>query len=204
VNTGHGNYNTSQEYALLVEVLGDEACDGLVQVWYINDAEPTPAHRVAPWYTRFHTAIFLWAKKDLLKRRVGSRETYVDYYRDLYGEEAPGRPAFESALAGTGAWARERGVPWVFVVLPEFHDFDPDGPFADVYAYVKRTAAAAGALVVDSVPAFANLEPAAVWVAPNDVHPNAVGHSVIARAIAAAVAPELFGEAASASAGGES
>ncbi len=204
VNTGHGNYNTAQECALLVEELSGEECDGLLQVWYINDAESTPPHRVAPWYTRFYTAIFLWAKKDLLKRRVGSRETYVDYYRDLYAEGAPGRPAFTAALTSTGAWAREREVPWVFVVLPEFHDFDPDGSFADVYAFVKRTAAEAGAIVVDSVPAFANLEPSALWVAPNDVHPNAAGHAVIARAILESVSPELFGGGASAAAGGES
>jgi lysophospholipase L1-like esterase len=204
VNTGHGNYNTAQEYALLVEELSHEACDGLLQVWYINDAEPTPPHRVAPWYTRFYTAIFLWAKKDLLKRRVGSRETYVDYYCDLYTKGAPGRSAFTAALTGTGTWARERGVPWVFVVLPEFHDFDPGGPFAEVYAIVKREAAEAGAIVVDSVPAFANLEPSTLWVAPNDVHPNAAGHAVIARAILESVSPELFGRGATAAAGGES
>jgi lysophospholipase L1-like esterase len=187
LNTGHGNYNTVQEAATLVESLADRDLDALVQVWYINDAEPTPEHREAPWYARFHTAIFLWAKTDLLQRRFGARESYEDYYRDLYLPDAPGFAAFRAALAETGTWARTHDVPWIFVVLPEFHGFDPVGPFADVYTRVADEARAAGAQVVDTMPFFAGMDPASVRVAVNDVHPNARGHAVIAEAIETSV-----------------
>jgi hypothetical protein len=135
INTGHGNYNAAQERAMLEEAFADETVDAVLQVWYVNDAEPTPPHRELPWYERFHTAVFVWAKADLLRRRLGARGTYVDYYLDLYRPDAPGLRAFEGALGGVGAWSRARGVPWVFVVLPEFHSFAP-GPFDEVYRRV--------------------------------------------------------------------
>lgn len=190
VNTGHGNWGTAQERAALEELLAAEPLDGVLQVWYINDAEPPPAHRDPPWYSRFHVAIFLWAKTDLLQRRLGSRESYVEYYRDLYRPDAPGYDGFVEALEGIGRWTRERGLPWVFVVLPEFHSFDDT--FGEVFSRVTALAEAAGATVVDGTGAFGSVDPSSVWVAYNDVHPNAKGHAIIARAIVEAVDPELF------------
>ncbi|MGQ0722630.1 MAG: SGNH/GDSL hydrolase family protein [Candidatus Eiseniibacteriota bacterium] len=181
INTGHGNWNTAQEYAALEELFAGRSPDAILQVWYINDAEPTPEHRDPPWYARFHLAVFAWSKFDLLERRFGARPSYVDYYRDLYASGAPGLAAFDDALLRTGAWASARGVPWAFVVLPEFHEFP--GPFAEVYERVKRAAAAAGATVIDLTGAFDGVDPSTVWVARNDVHPNAKGHALIARGI---------------------
>ncbi len=192
VNTGHGNYNAVQERAVLEESFAGEPIAGVVQVWYINDAEPTPPHKEQPWWGGFRTAVFLWSKGDLLRRRLGARADFVAYYRDLYAEDAPGFAAFRDALRGVGEWTRARGLPWIFVVLPEFHGFAPDGPFRDVYARVAREAREAGAEVVDVVPAFADEDPAAIRVAYNDVHPNARGHAVIAAAVDRAVDPAVF------------
>ncbi|MEZ5066861.1 MAG: SGNH/GDSL hydrolase family protein [bacterium] len=194
VNTGHGNYNSVQELAMLREHLAGQPLDGLLQFWYINDAEPTPEYRSPPWFARSRLAVFLWGKADLLRRRAGAAATFVDYYRDLYDETAPGWPAFRDAIRGTGDTARERGLPWVFVILPEFHGFAADGPFRDVYDRVARLAADAGAIVVRVEPAFGDVDPATIRVATNDVHPNARGHAIIARAVAEAVDPRLWTE----------
>jgi hypothetical protein len=192
VNTGHGNYNSVQELALLREKFSSSDVDGVLQVWYINDAEPTPEHREPPWYSRLYLSIFLWSKTDLLSRRLGARESYVDYYRNLYEPEAPGMLALERALAETGRWAAERNLPWVFVVLPEFHGFARGGAFEGICSKVGRLAAEGGATVVDAREAFRDTDPAAVWVAYNDVHPNSRGHSIIASAILEAVDPAIF------------
>jgi lysophospholipase L1-like esterase len=190
VNTGHGNWNAAQEQAALEELLAGDPLDGILQFWYINDAEPTPEHRDAPWYARLHLAVFVWAKGDLLRRRLGVKEGYEEYYRSLYDERAPGYAGFTRALDRTGETARARGLPWVFVILPEFHAFP--GPFGDVYARVAQDAREAGAIVVDVTGALAGEDPAATWVARNDVHPNARGHALIARAVRDAVDPALF------------
>jgi lysophospholipase L1-like esterase len=190
INTGHGNWNAAQEQAALAELLAGDPLDGILQFWYVNDAEPTPEHRDAPWYARLHLAIFVWAKSDLLQRRFGAKEGYEEYYRALYAQDAAGYREFRRALARTGEIADERGLPWVFVVLPEFHAFP--GPFGDVYARVAADAQEAGAIVVDVTGAFAGEDPATTWVAHNDVHPNAKGHALIARAVRDAVDPTLF------------
>ncbi|MFN8176714.1 MAG: SGNH/GDSL hydrolase family protein [bacterium] len=192
INTGHGNYNSAQERALLVENFADERIDGVIQVWYVNDAEPTPPHRDLPWYGRFQTAVFFWAKTDLLRRRAGERATYVDYYRGLYRPGAAGLAGFDDALRGVGEWTRAHGVPWVFVVLPEFHGFGRGGPFDAIYREVSRKAQDEGAIVVDATAAFLDVDPASIRVAYNDVHPNAKGHAIIADAIRHAIDPRIF------------
>ena len=108
--TGHGNYNSRQEYSILSDHLAHDNLDGVIQFWYINDAEPLPQHRDAPWYSHLYTAIFLWSKTDLLQRRLGGRQNYVDYYRGLYQDGAPGLADFKLALSQTGAWTRERKI----------------------------------------------------------------------------------------------
>lgn len=190
--TGHGNYNSRQEYSILSDYLANDNLDGVIQFWYINDAEPLPHHRDAPWYSHFYTAIFFWSKADLLQRRLGGRQNYVDYYRGLYEDGAPGLTDFKQALAQTGAWTSERKIPWVFVVMPEFHDFSDGGPFAGVYEYAKKAAADAGAIVIDVTPDFKGQDPRTIWVAPNDVHPNAKGHAIVADAVARKLDPSLF------------
>jgi hypothetical protein len=121
---------------------------------------------------------------------LGTRESYVDYYRGLYESGAEGFSPFEEALGGIGEWTRTRSLPWIFVVLPEFHDFD--GAFEDVYDLVRAKASAAGAIVVDATAAFRGHDPASIWVAYNDVHPNARGHAIIAEAILDQVDPAIF------------
>jgi lysophospholipase L1-like esterase len=190
--TGHGNYNSRQEYGILSDYLAQDGLDGVIQFWYINDAEPLPHHRDAPWYSHFYTAIFFWSKTDLLQRRLGGRQNYVDYYRGLYQDGAPGLAAFKLALSQTGAWTREREIPWVFVIMPEFHDFSDGGAFAGVYEYAKKAAADAGAIVVDVTSDFKGQDPRTIWVAPNDVHPNAKGHAIIGDAVVKKLDPSLF------------
>jgi hypothetical protein len=203
LNTGHGNYNGVQELAILEEALAGEDLAGILQVWYINDAEPTPPHRELPWWGRLHAAVFLWSKSDLVRRRLGARADYVEYYRGLYREGAEGRAAFEASLAGVGRWSRRRGLPWILVVLPEFHGFAGGGPFDDVYRWVAERARGQGAIVVDATGAFRDADPATIRVAYNDVHPNARGHAIIADAIDRAVDPATFPPRAPAAAGPE-
>ena len=70
--------------------------------------------------------------------------------------------------------------------------FDAEGPFEEVYERVADLTRAAGATVVSAVPAFRSVDPATIRVAVNDVHPNARGHAIIARAIREAVDPAAF------------
>jgi lysophospholipase L1-like esterase len=192
INTGHGNYNTPQQYALLRESFADERVDGVLQVWYVNDAEPTPVVRARPWYGGSHLAVFLWSTADVVARAYGDRGTFVDFYRDLYRPNAPGLVAFDAAMTGIADWTRTRRVPWILVLLPEFHHPAPGGPLQVVSQDVGREATELGAQVVDVAPAFADVEPASIWLARTDVHPNIRGHALIAAAIATTVDPGHF------------
>lgn len=106
-----------------------------------------------------------------------------------YADDDPGWRAGRAALADMGARCRERRVPLAVAIFPLFGSpLDQRYPFADVHAKVARVAAAAGARVVDLLPAFRGARWELLVVdAENDEHPNEIAHRIAAAAILAAV-----------------
>ena len=66
--------------------------------------------------------------------------------------------------------------------MPEFHDFSDGGPFAGVRVR-EEGSGRRPAIVVDVTTDFKGQDPRTIWVAPNDVHPNAKGHAIVADAV---------------------
>ena len=84
-----------------------------------------------------------------------------------------------------GRRCRERRIPFVVVVFPLFGNPLDDGyPFAGVHASVDRAATAAGAHVVDLLPAYRGLRWELLVVdGVNDEHPNEIAHRIAANVI---------------------
>ncbi len=112
------------------------------------------------------------------RRRIAN---YRAQYRDDYAGWIAGRRALEDM----GRRCRERRIPFVVVVFPLFGNPLDDGyPFADVHATVDRAAAAAGAHVVDLLPAYRGLRWELLVVdGVNDEHPNEIAHRIAANVI---------------------
>ena len=53
-----------------------------------------------------------------------------------------------------------------------------------IHDLVKQIAKEDGYRYIDLLPAFSGLSPEEVWAMPGDPHPNALGHGLMAKAIA--------------------
>jgi len=194
INTGIGNYNTSQEVALFENSVLRLEPDIVVVNWFINDAEPTPTKRSPIAISYSYLAMWLWGRLDTLQRMEDAAKDYREHYAGLYNDDQPGYVEMTRAFARFGELARANRFTLIVGLLPELHSVWPDYEFRAIHDQVRQVALAGGAAqVVDLAPAFAGEVPPTLWVSPDDAHPNARGHAIIARglfdALLAAVEP---------------
>ncbi len=159
--------------------------------FYINDIERAPSGGSLWSWLGSHLHLKPFFQRGLLGLLAPD---YRDLYTERYADPAAtGRLVAD--LRGLLASVRGRGLPLVFVHIPELHGFDPY-PFPQVHRLIEeRVLADSEACYVDLLPALAGHEPTSLWVSPEDHHPNAAGHELMARAILEACGPVLAGAA---------
>jgi len=181
LNLGVGNYNTAQEVMRLRNLGLALDPDLIVLGYFINDAEPTP--KPSRGFLIEHSYLFAFAvsRIRLVKR---STSTYLDYYRDLYGDDKPGWQEARAALRDVATISRERSIPAMIFIIPEMHELSDRYPFAGIHRRLEQVAATIGLPVVDLFPAFKGRKPeSALWVSPLDAHPNAEAQGLLAKGI---------------------
>jgi len=135
--------------------------------------------------------------RSLLPRGVGWE---APAYRDALGSAGavPGgdeesykrllRPHRDAILAGVYrrvvADCRSRGVPSVWLLLPRVGKTAPTGDRARLADLARFAGFSA---IVDLSDAFDGLGPADLAISPDDFHPNARGHAILARRLGAAL-----------------
>ena len=119
----------------------------------------------------------IWATRENRRR--------ISEYRSMYEESAAGWIAGRAALERMGRLCREHGVPWVVAIFPLFgNPLDESYPFAEIHQKVSYAAAAAGARVVDLLPAYRGLRWDLLVVdGIDDEHPNEIAHRIAAGAL---------------------
>jgi len=184
INTGIGNYNTSQELASFEAKGQTFKPDMVILNYFINDAEPTP-NKKAFFLARYsYLYMWMWGRINTVSRNLITHETFDKYYSDLYRNEAPGWIKTQEALTRIGKMSRQDGFTLVMSLLPELHAVGPNYFFQDVHNKVLTAAASAGIdRIVDTTALFANEEPSSLWVTPDDAHPNCKAHRIIAQGI---------------------
>jgi lysophospholipase L1-like esterase len=106
----------------------------------------------------------------------------IDGYRAAYTADAPGWIACRRALGAMVSRSRERGVPFVLVIFPLFaNPLGEDYPFRDAHKTLAEAATAAGAQVVDLLPAYRSVRHELLVVnGARDEHPNEIAHRIAA------------------------
>lgn len=183
INAGVGNYNTRTEVRyLLAEGLRYDP-EVVVLGYFVNDAEEDPRDEGDVWSRHLASYVYLGNRLDALARGVTGRGGWRDYYRSLYRDDAPGWRGAREALRELGRRCAERRLRCVVADQPELHALDPY-PFTAESARVERAAADAGLAYLDLRPALRGLAPHALWVSPQDAHPNALADARYAEALA--------------------
>ncbi len=180
INTGHGNYNTSQQVNLFKKKGLAYNPDKVVVFFFINDAEVTPVRSKWTPIARLRSVTFLWSRIRGLLTRSSSGQTFEDFYSALYEDDQPGFITMKEAFLELQGICEERGIELQVVMIPELHDL-VDYPFTAEYAKVYNFLHDNGIPVLDLTADFAGYEDApALWVALDDAHPNALAHKMIA------------------------
>lgn len=180
LNLGHVNYNTVQQVNLLLDEGLAYHPDQVVVFFFINDAEPVPAPSELSWVGNLRFARFYGSRLKALQARFGEASDYRAHYAAFYREEAPGWRAARDAFAALRDACRENGIALQVVLLPELHEL-ARYPFAREHEQVGAFLQSEGIPFLDLPPLFATeADPPSLWVAPDDAHPNARGHALIA------------------------
>ncbi len=180
INFGAGNYNTQQEVNLFIDEGLQYEPDQVVLFYFINDAEPTPRRARWSFLDRSELVSIFWSRFRIARGRLFGSQSYGDYYRSLYADDAPGWLATREAFELLAQVCRREEIRLQVVLLPELHGLT-DYAFAREHALVKEQLAALGIDALDLAPRFAGeTDPARLWVAKDDAHPNRVAHALIA------------------------
>lgn len=182
LNFGIGNYNTVQQVNLFKEKGLKYRPDQVTMFFFINDAEPLRERSSYEFLSNSQLVTFCWSRLRGLFSDNSYENGYLGYYTDLYAEESAGWKAAQAAMLEMRDLAEEQGFSFQVVMLPELHEL-ADYPFREVYAKVEQFLTENAIEVLDITPAFSHInEPMSLWVAPDDAHPNAKAHAIIAGA----------------------
>jgi lysophospholipase L1-like esterase len=180
INFGAGNYNTQQAVNLLLDAGLQYEPDHVVLFYFINDAEPTPRRARWSFLDRSELVSIFWSRLRIARGRLFGTQSYRDYYRSLYADGAPGWLATREALELLAQVCKQQEIRLQVVLLPELHELT-DYPFAREHALVKEQLTALDIDALDLAPRFAGEpDPARLWVARDDAHPNRLAHALIA------------------------
>jgi len=180
INMGHGNYNTEQQVNLFKEKGLKYNPDKVLVFYFINDAEVTPVRSKWLWVSRLRSVTFLWSRFRGLLTRTSPGQTFESFYSDLYADDQRGFQAMEAAFLELRGITEERGIELQVIMLPELHNL-VDYPFTAVYDKVASFLRENDIDYIDLTDSFRGYEDAeGLWVAPDDAHPNALAHRMIA------------------------
>ena len=180
-NMGVGNYNTTQELALFRDVGAAMKPDIIAVAYFINDAEPMPQY--GDWLAEHSAAWVVFRYRiNSLFRQFGEAPDWKHYYRALYKPEAEGWRQTQAAIAGFAQEARKIDAQLIVFNIPELRELKPY-PFEDVTAEVRNAVEKQGVPFVDLLPSVQNLDPASLWVAVPDPHPNGKADITFAKAM---------------------
>lgn len=184
VNAGIGNYNTVFQHALFRRQFPVVRPDLVVLHYFISDVQPRTMGRDNALLKHSYLAAFLFDRWSQVKLRFSG--TYTDlltFYKQLYDDASPAWATTRQHVRAMYDEAQRQGVPFVVVVTPDIHDLSPGTPYEAIYDKIETTFRGMGIPTVNS---FAPLQRqfgadvSTLWIQPDDPHPNAKGHAVMA------------------------
>lgn len=184
VNGGIGNYNTVFQHVLFRRQFPVVKPDMVVLHYFISDVQPRTMGRDSFILKHSYLAAFLFDKWSQIKLRFGGQ--YVDlftFYDRLYADSSSAWSLTRQHVQSMHDEAARAGVPFVIVITPDIHDLSPGTPYKALYDKLETTFKGMGISTVNSFDALQKdfgRDVATLWIQPDDPHPNAKGHAVMA------------------------
>jgi lysophospholipase L1-like esterase len=182
LNGGVGNYNAERYVERFFRQLKELNPTDIVVQYFVRDAEKLDAGSGNVLLRNSELAATLWIAASRLGENLGE-SSLMQRYADVYREDQPGFVEMKSSLRKLADYARANDIRIYLAMTPDVHNLK-QYQLGFVHDMVKRIAAEDGYRYIDLLPAFGGLSPAEVWAMPGDPHPNALGHELMAKAVA--------------------
>jgi len=217
LNAAVPGYNSAQQRIFLERRGFVWQPDVVVVVAVVNDAEPayelgengglkweeTPevyreayeryiAGRGLGGFLRRHVRVFALLDS-LLHRPFFLTRRYLDYLDDLYTVNSAGWLSMREALVAMKATCQARDVGFVLVYCPVPMEREPE-VFRRIREKIGEFARSERIVFLDLYDAQSSRPAKQITISPLDRHPNALGHRLIAEALAPLLAHELARE----------
>jgi hypothetical protein len=150
--------------------------------YFVRDAEKLDAGGGNALLRNSELAVTLWIAVTRLSEKTGE-SSLTQHYADVYREDQPGFIEMKASLRRLADYARANNIRIYLAMTPDVHNLK-QYQLGFVHDMMARIAGEDGYRYVDLLPAFSGLSPEDVWAMPGDPHPNAMGHELMAKAIA--------------------
>jgi lysophospholipase L1-like esterase len=182
-NAGIGNYNTFAQSRLFARQYPVVKPDLVLVHYFISDAEPRPPGRSSFILAHSDLAAYCFDRVRTVGLAVEGKNDLFKYYSDIYAEPNPYWKDTLSELAEMRDVVAKDGVPFVVMIIPDFHNLGASSPYGPLYEKIADGLAARGITRVNTFPAFQARyggQETALWIQRDDPHPNARGHALMA------------------------
>ncbi len=182
INAGIGNYSVTSATKLLYRQFDSVKPDMVIFHYFIGDIEPREVGKDSWLLQQTYLGSFFY--NDILGMLFKNKyKSLVNYYNQLYHEESPPWKQTRSELLQLKNFLAEKNIPLLIMIVPDFHDLSKESPYQQLYVNIQGAFEGMGLQTLNTFPAFQTLyggKESQIWVKPNDPHPNAEGHKVMA------------------------
>jgi lysophospholipase L1-like esterase len=182
LNGGVGNYNAERYVRRFFSKLTDLNPTDIVVHYFLRDAEKLEPGGGSFILRHSELAVTLWIAASRVLEASGER-SLVEHYESVYRDDQPGFIEMKDNLKQLADYAKVHNIRLYFAMTPDIHNLK-NYPFVFIHEKMENIAEADGYQYVDLLPGFGKLSPEQVWAMPGDPHPNALGHELMAKAIA--------------------
>ncbi len=182
-NAGIGNYNTFAQEKLFEHQYAEVKPDLVVLHYFISDPEPRPKGNNSAILRHSYFAAYLYDRYRTLTLAAEGKNDLVKHYTDVYDDA---QPYWHDTLRMIGEMrdaAAKDNVPFLVMIIPDFHNLKPGTPYGAIYEKIEKGFHEKGFHVINTFPVFQAKyggNESALWIQPDDPHPNAVGHALMA------------------------
>lgn len=182
-NAGIGNYNTYAQLKLFQRQYPVVKPDLVVLHYFISDAEPRGMGRNSFILKNSLFAAYLYDKFSLLRISRGQRVDLFQYYDRIYSDPKGGWQDTIRQIAEIQETLKRDSIPFVIMIVPDFHFLDKGTPFAALYSKIE---AQFQSMKIDTINTFEDFrerfsgKEAELWIQADDPHPNGQGHKLMA------------------------
>ncbi len=181
-NAGIGNYNTRAQHKLFKDQYARIKPDAVVLHYFISDAEPRPPGRNSIILRYSYFAAYVYDRVRMVGLRASGKTDLFKYYSDIYKDENPYWKETLGLVADMQKTAAADKVPFMIMIVPDFHNLGKDSPYATIYAKIEAGFKALGIHTTNAFPVFQQRyggHESDLWIQPDDPHPNAKGHELM-------------------------